>query len=199
MEEAIEKSKAVEQIDILSSSILDITNQTNLLALNASIEAARAGEAGRGFAAVADEISKLADQSSQAVNRIQTVVKEVNESVENLCSASGKILEFVDLEVKPDYEKLVSISEQYNHDASTFNGIMMDLSATSEELNASMDSIADITKEMTGALEMGSESVNTISGYVNEVLDKTQNLTVLNGENLNSVKTLSGKTEQIKL
>jgi methyl-accepting chemotaxis protein len=47
--EAIENSKVVEQISILSESIIQITAQTNLLALNASIEAARAGEAGRGF------------------------------------------------------------------------------------------------------------------------------------------------------
>lgn len=199
MEDAIEKSAAVEQINILSSSILDISNQTNLLALNASIEAARAGEAGRGFAVVADEISKLADQSSSTVNRIQMVVEEVNHSVKNLCNASEKILDFVDKEVKPDYEKLVSVSEQYNSDASTFNTIMMDLSATSEELNASMESIAMITGEMSEALNLGSDSVASITEYVNDLHDKTQNLTELNDENLNSVNVLSHKVEGIKL
>lgn len=66
LNEKIAKSKSVEQIEILTSNIIEITEQTNLLALNASIEAARAGEAGRGFAVVADEIGKLAGNSADA-------------------------------------------------------------------------------------------------------------------------------------
>ena len=58
LNEKIAKSKSVEQIEILTSNIIEITEQTNLLALNASIEAARAGEAGRGFAVVGDEAGR---------------------------------------------------------------------------------------------------------------------------------------------
>jgi methyl-accepting chemotaxis protein len=65
LEQALADAKAVEQINVLADSILQITSQTNLLALNAAIEAARAGEAGRGFAVVADEIRKLAETSSK--------------------------------------------------------------------------------------------------------------------------------------
>lgn len=61
LKEALEKVKIVENIEMLSHSILDITEQTNLLALNAAIEAARAGEQGKGFAVVAGEVKKLAD------------------------------------------------------------------------------------------------------------------------------------------
>ncbi|HEX3076532.1 MAG TPA: methyl-accepting chemotaxis protein, partial [Lachnospiraceae bacterium] len=84
LEGSIEQSKVVEEINVLSESIMQITNQTNLLSLNAAIEAARAGEAGKGFAVVADEIRQLADQSKNAVIEIQKVTSLVTESVMNL-------------------------------------------------------------------------------------------------------------------
>ena len=71
LEQAIEDSNSVNQVNTLTDDILNIASQTNLLALNASIEAARAGEAGRGFAVVATEISQLAAASQEAANNIQ--------------------------------------------------------------------------------------------------------------------------------
>jgi len=61
----------------------DIGRQTNLLALNASIEAARAGESGRGFAVVAEEVGKLAMQSGGSVGRIEVLVREMIERIED--------------------------------------------------------------------------------------------------------------------
>lgn len=109
-----------------------------------------------------------------------------------------KILNFVDEEVKPDYDKLVSVSEQYNHDASTFNSIMMDLSATSEELNASMDSIAEITSEMSEALTLGSDNVSNISENMQGVLDQTKTLKNINEDNNKSVQALKDEADKIK-
>lgn len=84
METAIENSKVVNQINMLSEDILKISSQTNLLALNAAIEAARAGEAGKGFAVVADEVIKLAEQSKSTAAKIQKITAGVLSSVDNL-------------------------------------------------------------------------------------------------------------------
>ena len=77
----MEDARVVENIGVLSDSIMNITSQTNLLALNAAIEAARAGEAGKGFSVVADEIGKLAEQSKETILQIQSVTDEVKGAV----------------------------------------------------------------------------------------------------------------------
>lgn len=81
LNEAIEGSHSVDQVNSLTHAILEISSQTNLIALNASVEAARAGEAGKGFAVVAEEIRQLAASSSEAANHIQKVNATVTHAV----------------------------------------------------------------------------------------------------------------------
>ena len=74
---------ASSAIGDVTTVVGDIGRQTNLLALNASIEAARAGDAGRGFAVVAEEVGKLAMQSGGSVGRIEVLVREMTERIED--------------------------------------------------------------------------------------------------------------------
>ncbi|MBM9546072.1 chemotaxis protein [Leptospira sp. 201903074] len=70
-----ERSK---EIGSVASSIQQVAKQTNLLALNASIEAARAGEHGRGFEVVANEVTKLSFQTSEATKKISEILSRIN-------------------------------------------------------------------------------------------------------------------------
>ncbi len=188
---SLEKSKAVEQIGVLSDSILEITEQTNLLALNAAIEAARAGEAGRGFAVVAEEIRKLAEHSKLAVEQIQQVTGTVTTSVNDLANNSNELLHFVDDKVMNDYNSMLDGAKAYEKDATVLDDMITDFSATSEQLlssmlsvNTSLDEVATATNEgARGTTEIAQSNVSltdSMQGVMQQSISVKQRMQTLN-------------------
>ncbi|HQA09347.1 methyl-accepting chemotaxis protein [Zoogloea sp.] len=89
-------NKQSARIGDIVGSITQISEQTNLLALNAAIEAARAGEAGRGFAVVADEVRKLAEQARTASTQIGQIAKDLHVTSQDAAEAVAATGQTVD-------------------------------------------------------------------------------------------------------
>ncbi len=199
LEKALEQSKAIEQINVLSSTIMEITEQTNLLALNAAIEAARAGEAGRGFSVVADEIRKLAEHSQNAVAEIRKVTETMVIAVSNLKNQTTKMLDFVDKQVIDDYKRFVGTGEQYDNDASYVKVLVSSFSATTGELLTSINNLTKSINEVTTAASEGAEGVSEIAEKGSMILEEAGSILTEVEKAKRSVDNLTESISKIKM
>jgi len=190
LRESIKKTAAIEEIKELSNAILQITSQTNLLALNAAIEAARAGEAGKGFAVVADEIRVLAENSKNAVSRINDITVNVSEAVESVVKDSKSLLEFVDNQVLKDYETLVQSSVQYDQDADQVNLVVTDINQIAEQLYDTIRQMREAIDEVTNAAGEGAEGTSEIAGKIADIATKTNEVLNQTVENYHTSEKL---------
>ena len=160
LNQAIEDSRSVEQVNGLTNDILNISSQTNLLALNASIEAARAGEAGRGFAVVAEQIRQLADSSRETANHIQQINGIVTNAVHNLSDNADNLVSYMKESILPEFAAFVEGGAQYRENATYIESVMNEFTEKTDALKNEVDSIADSISSITHAIEEGAKGVN---------------------------------------
>ena len=167
--QVVNTNEAITRITSAVGMITDIASQTNLLALNASIEAARAGEMGKGFAVVAESIGNLANQSAESTAEIRAIIDELTKQSEQSVLASESVEQAINEEqvildetkkrfdvlneeitssvtgingISAQTENLESIKATIIENVSDLSAISQENAASTEEVSASMESIA---------------------------------------------------------
>ena len=174
-------NEATKRIQQITGSISAIAAQTNLLALNASIEAARAGEHGKGFAVVADEVRKLAEQSNIEVGQVETIIKDITESIKLVVeSAKGstKLIEMGSSTVLQTSQSLSDISTAVGKtvvEITTISEITTIEADNSKQvvelitqLTESIREIEQVTTSISAATEETTASIDEIANRSNE-------------------------------
>lgn len=195
LNQAIEESNSVNQVNSLTDDILNIASQTNLLALNASIEAARAGEAGKGFAVVADEISQLADASREAANNIQQINGIVTSAVHNLANHANDLVSYMNESILPEFESFVTAGSEYKDNATYIETVMAEFNTKTDALKSAVSEIAKSIDSITTAIDEGVTGVTGAAENTQVLVGDMDSITGHMDENQQIAGALKQETE----
>ncbi|MGE5703084.1 MAG: methyl-accepting chemotaxis protein, partial [Clostridia bacterium] len=171
-----------QEISKITDVITDISNQTNLLALNAAIEAARAGEAGRGFAVVADEVRKLAEQSKHSSDQISQLIGGVQ-------TGTNRAMEVM-IRTEHDVRTGAKAADEAGHAFERIVSSIQSITGQIQEVSASAEEMSASSEEITATIEQVATTARDAAMY-------TQNVASASEEQLASMQEISSSTNTL--
>lgn len=165
-----------KEINSIASLITEIANQTNLLALNAAIEAARAGEHGKGFAVVADEVRKLAEQTKNSADEISAMIHVVQNETSQAIDAvqSGNQL----------VEEGLAATRQANDGFTLISGSI-------DEVSAKVREVSSLVEELTAQSQMIVQTIGEVKEIAEQGVFATQNSTAATQEQVATMEEVT--------
>lgn len=178
-----------QQIGAIVQTIQGIAEQTNLLALNAAIEAARAGEHGRGFAVVADEVRKLADQAGIAANEISGLIADVRSTVVQTVSA----IESTNVEASAGSEKSAAAGKALEQIVNASEDVANKAHVVAEITQRVTANIATLATSSVANLEAAEAMASGASGVAMTI----QNVAAISEQSAAGAQELTASVEEV--
>ncbi|WP_254565638.1 methyl-accepting chemotaxis protein [Oscillatoria sp. HE19RPO] len=177
-EQIMRLSTEINQIGNISGVVTNLANQTNMLALNASVEAVRAGENGKGFAVIAIEIRKLADQSQKSAEKINNLVIEIKNALDSTVTVTNEGTKTVEEGNKISQKTTSAFLEVAN----AFNTVVLNtqqISLTAQQQAVAIQQVVDAMNILNQSAQETASGITQMKLGIQQLNQSAQNLKLI--------------------